>query len=65
MYGLPILMALAATANMPRKKPRLRRYARSCGPPYPETRQQRRAMMREREKVLSAIAKSRRKEAMT
>ena len=74
MYQLAALAALASLSAMsgpveriyhvdrgdrlPRKKPRPRSYSKPCGPPYPETRQQRRAMMREREKALSAIART-------
>jgi len=40
------LAGAAMTLNMPRKKPKPRRYRSPLGPPYPTTRQQRRAMMR-------------------
>ena len=60
MSGIAGLAALAAMSGAGTKVKRpMRRYREPLGPPYPETRQQRRAMMREREKALAGIARNR------
>ncbi len=52
------LAGAAMTLNMPRKKPKPRRYRAALGPPYPTTRQQRRAMMRASKAALARLASS-------
>ena len=54
--GLAVLAAMSS-AGTKVKRP-MRRYREPLGPPYPETRQQRRAMMRARDKALAAIAQT-------
>ncbi|MAG25051.1 hypothetical protein CMI47_05665 [Candidatus Pacearchaeota archaeon] len=50
------LAGAAMTLNLPRKKPKPRRYRSPLGPPYPTTRQQRRAMMRASKAALARLA---------
>ena len=56
MHRMPLLGALALTLDLPRKKPKPRRYRSPLGPPYPTTRQQRRAMMRASKAALARLA---------
>lgn len=56
LRGMRGLAALAVMARgMPRKKPSPRRYSSFCGPPYPNTRQQRRALERKSTSALASL----------
>jgi len=54
--ALAVISSMSAGGNLPRKKPSLRRYSTFCGPPYPTSRQHRRAMQRASSAALARIA---------